>query len=291
MMRMGPKKSWPMNVWIVLIFFIFLAGVLLTAGCSSGKNAQGQNPDTAKNNPAETVSWTKGVEVTQVSNVDKMNDSEWIGPVTTTEAQADIVGMNNSDPDILTTRDITCHDILYKPVFLLGNSTTTRIIGHETKSINATQTFCTKFGIGKYPGVPLDVMKFDLALFDQDQIYAKVRQEQEINVRINGKDYKALLKEMNFNPEDIGIYSYSGVLSGVSQSRVVLTISKNVTFGEVTLGYETFYFEPVGLTKDVAGNTSHVHIIYNQKDVEEYRIDLSNDVITVPIPVRHWEST
>ena len=291
MMRTGPKKSWPMNVWIVLIFFIFLAGVLLTTGCSGGKNTQERNPDAVKNNPAETVSRTQAVEVKQDSNVDKMNDSEGIGPVTTTEAQADFVGMNNSDPDILITRDISCHNILYKPVFLLGNSTTTRIIGHETKSINATQTFCTKFGIGKYPGVPLDVMKFDLVLFDQDQIYSKIRQEQEINVRINGKDYKALVKEMNSYAEDIGIYSYSGVLDGVSQSRVVLTISNNVTFGEVTLGYETFYFEPVGLTKDAAGNMSHVHIIYNQKDVEEYRIDFSNDVITIPIPVRHWEST
>ena len=154
--------------------------------------------------------------------------------------------------------------------------------------------FCTEFDPSKYTisfnVIPYHVMKFDFAEFDQPLIISKIRQDHEIDVWIRGEKHKVLFKEMNFSAENIGTYSYSGLLDGTSRNEVILTIGKNVTSGSVIWGGDTFYITPVGIKKDAAGNTSPVSIIYNERDVEEYRIDLSNDVITPPITLTHYES-
>ena len=262
-----PESRWmPVSTAVALV--LVMVAVLLAAGCSDGKNDQGMNKETIKIPLNSTLA--------------------------TTAAHPAIAVINNSMPANPVSRNSSCPDTPYEPVFLLGDSNTTRILGHETKSVNSSRTFCTMFDPDTYTisfnVIPYHVMKFDFAEFDQPQIISKIRQDQEINVWIRGEKYKALLKDMNFNAEDSGAHSYSGVLDGVSQSRVVITLSKNFTSGSVRRGEDTFYFSPVGIKKDDAGNTQPVNFIYDQRDVENYSFSLANDVITTPKTIVHYES-
>ena len=257
-------------VCIAVALMLVMVAVLLASGCSSdGKNVK--EPD------SETIT------ISLVSTI------------ATTAAHPDIAVINNSTPVNPVSRNISCPDSPYEPVFLLGDKNSTRILGHETKSVNSSRTFCTEFDPGTYTisfnVIPYHVMKFDFAEFDQPLIISKIRKDQEIDVWIRGEKYKALLKDMNFNADDTGVHSYSGVLDGVSQSGVVITFGKNFTSGSVRRGDDTFYFSPVGIKKDESGNTLPVNFIYDQKDVENYSFSLANDVITPPITVVHYEST
>ena len=138
--------------------------------------------------------------------------------------------------------------------------------------MNATQAYCTKLDVEKLYA-PLNIRKFDFVEFDNQRIFLKIRQDQEIDVQIKGKKYKALLKEMKFNAQDTGSYSYSGVLDGVSRSSVLITINPKSIIGDFTLGDDTYNIHSVGLRKTTTGNTSPVYMIYNQNDVEDYQIE------------------
>jgi hypothetical protein len=262
------RESRGRPVYTVVALVIVMVAVLLAAGCSS----DGQIVREPVN---ETVT------IALASSI------------TTTSGHSGISEINNSILTNPVRRNSSCPNTPYEPVLLLGDSNTTRILGHETKSVNSSRTFCTEFDPGQYTisfnVIPYHVMKFDFAEFDQPQIISKIRRDQEIDVWIRGEKYKAFLKDMNFNAEDTGAHSYSGVLEGVSQSKVVITLSENFTSGSVRRGYDTFYFSPVGIKKDQSGNTVPVNFIYDQKDVENYTFSLANDVITPSIPVKHYE--
>jgi len=223
-----------------------------------------------------------GIEAwVDVSNVEKLAALDQVRRIGFTE----FAEHSDAGP---VSRNSSCPDTSYEPVFLLGDSNTTRILGHETKSVNSSRTFCTEFDPGSYTisfnVIPYHVMKFDFAEFDQPLIISKIGRDQEIDVWIRGEKYKAVLKEMNFNAGDTGTHSYSGALDGVSQSRVVITLSENFTSGSVRRD-----FSPVGIKKDQSGNTIPVNYIYDQRDVENYTFSLANDVITPSIPIKHYE--
>jgi hypothetical protein len=254
-------------VCVTVALMLLVVAVLLAAGCSDGKTVQEPDNETVRISLVSTIA--------------------------TTAVHSDIAEINNSITPNPVRRNISCPYSPYEPVFLLGDNHTTRILGHETKSVSSSRTFCTEFDTSTYTlsfnVIPSHVMKFDFAEFDQTRIISKIRQDQEIDVWIRGEKYKALLKDMNFNAEDTGAHSYSGVLDGISRSRVVITLSKNFTSGSVRRGDDTFYFSPVGIKKDEAGSTIPVNFIYDQKDVENYSFSLANDVITPSIPVKHYE--
>ena len=257
-------------VYAAVALVLVMVAVLLAAECIG----DGKNIPVADN---ETVAITLTSSILQ------------------TTAHRDIVNSNNSIAANPVSRNTSCPNTPYEPIFLLGDNNTTRILGHEMKSVNTSRMVCTEFDPNTYTIslnlIPFHVMKYDFAELNQTQIYSKIRQDQEIAIWIRGQKYRALFKEMNFNAEDIGIYSYHGVLDGVPQSEILITIDKNTTIGSVKKGDDTFYFEPVGVRKGTAGNRFPVNIIYAQKDVEDYSFSLANDVVTPPITVVHYEST
>ena len=123
--------------------------------------------------------------------------------------------------------------------------------------------------------LPYGVKKFALVRFDQYGLNNEIRSGNGIRIKIRGQEYHADLDRGDFENIDDGIDSYSGTLSGVKNSNVLLTISDDCTVASITLGDETFEIEPVEYGERQNGNTSLVHIIFSSKDVApiEFLID------------------
>jgi hypothetical protein len=255
------------------VALVLVMVAVLAAGCLDNDGKEAQQPEN------ETV---------PVSHA---------GTTATMVEKPDIAAVHNSGTVNPVSRNRSCPDISYEPVFLLGDKNTTLFLGHEIKSENTGMAFCTEFNSSYtirpnlIPGV---IMKFDFVEFDQQQIRSMIGDNKEIDVWIRGEKHKVSLNGMNFTAEDTGIYSYSGLLEGISRNKVILTTSKNATLGSVIHEGDTFYITPVGSREDAAGNISIVYIVYNQQDVEPHSFSLAGDVITQPttgVPVRYYEST
>lgn len=123
---------------------------------------------------------------------------------------------------------------------------------------------------------PEAVKKYELVTFDQVGMNTNLRSSSpQISFQINGTEYPADLKRMDFESIDDGIDSYSGMLIGEANSSVLLTINGNATLGSITLNDETYYIEPVEIKTHTEITERIPHIIYSSKDVEnrEFLID------------------
>jgi len=124
--------------------------------------------------------------------------------------------------------------------------------------------------------IPTAVKKFELVTFDQAGMNTNFRSSSpHISFQIDGIEYPADLKRMDFESIDDGIDSYSGTLTGEVNSSVLLTISDNATIGSIALNDETYYIEPVEIKTHTEITKRIPHIIYSSKDVEyrEFLID------------------
>jgi hypothetical protein len=96
--------------------------------------------------------------------------------------------------------------------------------------------------------IPQAVEKYELVTFNQAGMNNNLRSSSiQISFQINGTEYPADLKMMDFESIDDGIDSFSGTLAGEANSSVLLTISDNATIGSITLNDQTYYIEPVSL--------------------------------------------
>jgi hypothetical protein len=125
--------------------------------------------------------------------------------------------------------------------------------------------------------IPPAVKKYDLVTFDHQGINSDLRSiSPHLSFLIDGMEYPADLKRMDFESIDDGIDSYSGTLVGERNSSVLLTISDAATIGSVTHNDETFYIEPVQQEAQVEITDSLPHIIYSSKDVEDQEFLIDN---------------
>lgn len=140
--------------------------------------------------------------------------------------------------------------------------------------------------------IPPSVKHIELVTFDQSQINNNIRSKPpKLIVQIRGVDYPADVERMNFESIDDGIDSYSGTLVGQKTSSVVLTISEEVTTGEVMLNGESFYISPV---KRVAtsGTTKILHSIYSSREVvDERKVLIDHGTVTPSLQPGYPDAT
>jgi len=124
--------------------------------------------------------------------------------------------------------------------------------------------------------IPPAVNRYELVTLNQQGMNTNLRSTTpHLSFQIDGLEYPADLKRMDFESVDDGIDSYSGTLFGEANSSVLLTISDDATIGSITLNDETYYIEPVKTNPHTEITERIPHIIYSSRDVEnrEFLID------------------
>lgn len=127
--------------------------------------------------------------------------------------------------------------------------------------------------------IPATIKKFDVVTFNQPILNDKLKSGEGLTFRIREKEFKTDLTRVNLKNIEDGVETYSGTLVGEKGSKVLITISDDVTVGSITLGTETIWIDPIEPRSGDQMDLSTAHIIYSSQDVDPQEIQIDEEPI------------
>lgn len=160
----------------------------------------------------------------------------------------------------------------------LENKNATNVIGYDqTSKANLSSLNIQK---PEELQIPSNVNKFDVVTFDHPSLNDQLKSGKGFIISFGGKDYETELHPVKFENTSDGVYSYYGTLLGANSSKILITTSKNVLIGDISLGNETFWIIPVEPRARTEISQSPLHIIYSSKNVMNVTFIIDNQSVT-----------
>ncbi len=119
-----------------------------------------------------------------------------------------------------------------------------------------------------YAKIPSSIKNYDLVVFDLPKIREHLLHGDQLTVYLEGQPYTMDLQETTIDTEAIatGIHSFTGSLTGVEDSQVLLTVGNNVLLGRIVVDYTEYFIESTS-TKDSKSSGAFLQYVYSSKDI------------------------
>ncbi|MCT8336095.1 hypothetical protein FKB36_00920 [Methanoculleus sp. Afa-1] len=119
-----------------------------------------------------------------------------------------------------------------------------------------------------YAKIPSSIKNYDLVVFYLPKIREHLLRGDQLTVYLEGQPYTMDLQETTIDTEAIatGIHSFTGSLTGVEDSQVLLTVGNNVLLGRIVIDYTEYFIESTSM-QDSKPSSAFLQYVYSSKDI------------------------